>query len=97
MINTFCAFMYKSDDTATLASRLGLTNNTTSRILADTNDLAKLFATSNAVQTMCLLCTGDFMINALNNSSFLAAYNSSQYKSIIDSNEHWAKFLTYFA
>lgn len=97
MVSIYNAFMYKSDDTAALASRLGLTNNTTSGILADTNDLTKLFATFKAVKTMCLLCTGDFMVNALNNSSFLAAYNSSEYKSIIDSNEHWAKFLTYFA
>jgi hypothetical protein len=97
MINTFSAFMYKADDVVQLANRLGLVNNTTSGILADVNDLAKLFATFKAVQTMCLLCTGDFMFNAINNNSFMAAYNTSEYKSIIDSNEHWAKFLTYFA
>ena len=97
MVNTFSAFMYKTDDTALLAERLGLSNNTTSRILSDSNDLTKLFATSKAVQTMCLICTGDFMFNALNNSDFMAAYNASSYKSIMDSNEHWAKFLTQFA
>ncbi len=94
MVNTFSAFMYKSDDTALLADRLGLTNNTTSGILSDANDLAKLFATAKSVQIMCLICTGDFMFNALNNASFIAAYNSSTYKSAVDSNEHWAKFIT---
>ena len=38
-------------------------------------------------------CTGDFMAKAISNSTFMTAYQSSPYKSLIDNNEHWAKFI----
>lgn len=87
----------KADDTATLATALSLSNNTTDTILASSSDIDILLGSEKAVKWMCALCTGDFMAKAIANSTFMTAYASSAYKTIIDANEHWAKFLAMVA
>lgn len=87
----------KADDTATLATALSLSNNTTDTILASSSDIDILLGSERAVKWMCALCTGDFMTKAIANSTFMTAYASSAYKTIINANEHWAKFLAMVA
>ena len=87
----------KADDTATLATALFLSNNTTDTILASSSDIDILLGSERAVRWMCANCTGDFMVKAVQTEAFITAYVSSPYKSIIDANEHWAKFLAMVA
>jgi len=68
-------------------SRLSAYGATISAILANS---ATLLASESGVNAM-LKCTGDFMWSALTNSTFLTAYKSSTYKSVIDADERWAK------
>ena len=89
--------VFKADDTARLATALSLSNNTTDTILASSSDIDTLLGSERAVKWMCALCTGDFMAKAIANSTFMTAYASSAYKTIIDANEHWAKFLAMVA
>lgn len=86
-----------ADDTAMLASLCGLTNTTTSDILASSTDIATLFSTQRNVKILARLCTGDFMATAIGNSDFMSAYSASAQKTILDANEHWAKFLAMVA
>lgn len=46
-----------------------------------------------AVKYMVKRCTGEFMTKAIQNSTFMSAYASSPYKSLIDANVHWKKFI----
>ena len=38
-------------------------------------------------------CTGSFMASFLKNSTAVSSYENSEYKSKIDNNVHWGKFL----
>ena len=89
-IHTF--FIAKADDYNTLASKINVT-------VTDIDDLLNNYSTQllnnkDAVRYMVKQCTGEFMVKALTNSTFKAAYQSSPYKSLIDSNEHWSKFIS---
>lgn len=95
--NIYDMFICKADDTETLATELSLSNNTTDTILASSSDINILLGSEKAVRWMCALCTGDFMAKAVQTEAFVTAYVSSPYKSIIDANEHWAKFLAMVA
>lgn len=95
--NIYDMFIVKADDTAELATRCGLTNTTTDTILASSADISTLFSTQANVANLGLICTGDFMVKAITNSDFMAAYNASYFKSVLDANTHWAKFLAMVA
>jgi hypothetical protein len=62
-------------------------------LVADSASLETILSSSHAVAYMTRQCTGDFMSYAIASSAFLSAYAASPYKTIIDANEHWAKFL----
>lgn len=80
----------KSDDITTLASKAGIATATVANIL---NNSSTLLNNYDAVQWMIKRCTGDFMVRAVTNPTFLSALNSSPFKSYITGNTHWAKFL----
>ena len=82
--------LFEPDDITQLAAYLGV-NPTISDILAVSS---QLLSDIGAVRMM-LKCTGDFMITALNNSTFMTQLNSSAYKSIVLGNTAWNKFYTY--
>ena len=95
--NIYDMFICKADDTAELATKCGLTNTTTDTILASTTDISTLFSTYVNVAYLSRICTGDFMAKAITNSGFMSAYNASSFKSVLDANTHWAKFLAMIA
>lgn len=95
--NIYDMFIAKADDTAELAAKCGLTNTTTDTILASSADISTLFSTQANVTYLGLICTGDFMVKAITNSDFMSAYNASYFKSVLDANTHWAKFLAMVA
>lgn len=95
--NIYDMFIVKADDTAELATRCGLTNTTTDTILASSADISTLFSTQANVTYLGLICTGDFMAKAITNPDFMSAYNASYFKSVLDANTHWAKFLAMVA
>ena len=82
--------LFKPDDFLTLAEKAEITATTIDEIL---NNSEILLNNKDAVNFMLKQCTGDFMITAVKNSTFLAALNDSPYKTIIQANEHWNKFL----
>ena len=86
--------LFKADDIETLAAKAGITNATIDNILANSS---ALFDSEDTVYFMVAQCTGDFMASAVANSTFLNALNNSPYKTIVQSNKHWAKFLAMVA
>ena len=52
-----------------------------------------LLSNEKTVEFMIKQCTGDFMVSAIQNQTFLTALNNSPFKEKIMANEHWAKFL----
>ena len=87
-------FMVKADDWQTLVEKAGITASSIDDILTNSTTL---LSNEEAVNFMIKNCTGDFMVSAVANSTFLTALNNSQYKTIIWANEHWAKFLNMVA
>lgn len=83
--------LFRPDDLTELASILNVSATITD-ILNVSNEL---LANESAVNCMISTCTGDFMISALKNSTFMTQLNSSAYKSKILANPHWNKFYTY--
>lgn len=83
--------MFKADNITPLANILGVSADISS-ILAVSS---QLLSNESACKCMIGTCTGDFMISALNDSTFRTNLNNSAYKNLILSNEHWNKFYTY--
>lgn len=88
------AFFTKADDWATLAQKAGITASSIGDILTNSTTL---LSNAEAVEFMIYNCTGDFMVSAVANSTFLTALNNSSYKTVIQANEHWNKFLNMVA
>ena len=84
----------KEDDFQTLADLAGITAGNIDGVLINSTTL---LSNKQAVEYMIKQCTGDFMVSAVANETFLTALNNSQYKTIIMANEHWAKFLNMVA
>lgn len=83
-------FLVKNDDWTTLANIAGITAASMDDLL---NQSSVFLSFSGAVKFMCLRCTGDFMVCAIQSSTFLNALNNSPYRSVIYENAHWNKFL----
>lgn len=96
-LNLYDLGLVKEDDLTELVSEFSLTNSTADTILASSADINILLGSEKAVRWMCALCTGDFMAKAIKTAAFMTAYASSAYKTIIDANTHWAKFLAMVA
>ena len=87
----YTMFMLKDDDWQTLASKAGITASSISDILTQSSTLLSV---EDAVNFMVSQCTGTFMVEAVNNSTFLTALGQSQYSTEINDNIHWNKFLS---
>lgn len=96
-LNLYDLGLVKADDLTDLVAEFSLTNSTADTILASSSDISILLGSEKAVRWMCALCTGDFMAKAVKTEAFMTAYASSAYKTIIDANPHWAKFLAMVA
>ena len=83
---TYSVFLYKTDS----ISGLSVYGSDIATILSNATNL---FTDVSALNWMVLNCTGDFMINALSNTNFINAMNTSPNKTILLANEHWARFI----
>ena len=92
-INLYEVWLTKEDDYATLASKAGVSASSIDDLL--NNNSSTILNNKNSVKYMIYNCTGDFMAKAITNSTFISAYKNSPYKSVIDANDHWAKFLSF--
>lgn len=88
-----CA-VFKADDYETLAEIADISASSIGDILANS---AKLLSKELAVEFMIKQCTGDFMAQAIQSETFLTELNNSVYKTKIQANEHWSKFLNMVA
>lgn len=86
----YAIFLLKTDDYLTLAKKANITATTIDEILVNSEVLLN---NQKAVDFMIKQCTGDFMASAVMSSTFLTAFESSPYKTLIQANEHWNKFL----
>lgn len=94
--NIYNTFLLKQDDWQTLCTKaeLDASNYDDEVVLcADNNAIATILSNKNAVEYMIYNCTGSFMGEFIANDNCLAILNNSEYKTIIQSNEHWNKFL----
>lgn len=66
-------------------------------LCADANAITTILSNNSAVQYMIYNCTGSFMGEFVSNEDCLTALNNSEYKTLIQSNEHWNKFLNMVA
>lgn len=90
----YFAALLKNDDWESLCEKAEVSAPASlSALLTDNSALTTIMSNRSAVNFMVRRCTGSFMGNAVQSSSFLAAYAASPYKTVIDANEHWAKFL----
>ena len=87
-------FLVKEDDWQTLAGIAGITASSIDDILTNSETL---LSSKEAVSFMIKQCTGDFMVSAIQSSTFLTTLNNSEYKTKIYANEHWSKFLSMVA
>ena len=81
------------DDITTLATKCGSSATTISGLIADS---ALLLSVQDAVYYMVAQCTGDFMLSACADSTFLNTLLSSPYASIVMDNAYWSEFITAF-
>lgn len=86
--------LVKNDDWKMVAEIAGITALTINDVL---NYSSILLSNEGAVTSMCKTCTGDFMVFAISNSTFMTALNNSPYKNVVLGNEHWSKFLAMVA
>lgn len=87
--NIRSVFLAKSDDIQPLADAL-IASPSISAILAKS---AELLANKDLVTYMVYKCTGDFMAQAMANSTFLTALGASPNAQIVLNNQHWKYFL----
>lgn len=85
-------WLCKSDNITDFKNFCGLTHSSISDIL--TYDSSIILGNESYVNYMLTRMTGNFMSEATNNATFRTAYTNSAYKSKIDANTHWHKFLT---
>ena len=90
----YTVFLLKADDWETLTEKAGLTATSIEDILTNAETL---LTNEEAVNYMLKNCTGDFMVSAIQNETFLTALENSPYKTKIYANTHWSKFLTMVA
>lgn len=86
----YSVFLTRADNWDELASVAGLTATDISVLLEKSSTI---LTNKDAVDFMIAQCTGDFMVKAVQNSTFMKALASSPYKEKVYANEHWAKFL----
>lgn len=94
----FAIALLKSDDWATLCTKAGISAPATlADLLSNGTSLNTILSSSDATDFMVARCTGTFMGGAMQSSTFVSALNASPYKSKVQANTHWAKFLAMIA
>lgn len=86
----------KQDDWQMLCNKAGLDANNYDdevALCADSDAITTILSNKNAVEYMIYNCTGSFMGRFVINDDCLTILNNSEYKTIIQANEHWNKFL----
>lgn len=97
-IYCYAVWLYKEDDWESLCTLAGISvPSDIETLLADTDSITAILSKKRCVDTMINHCTGEFMSRAVRNSTFITALNSSPYKTVVQANEHWAKFLAMVA
>ena len=94
---TYNVFLTKPDDINTLCSKAGVAPTDLETLIADTASITAILNSASAVKFMVKNCTGDFMASFVASSTCLALLETSPYKTLVQSNEHWAKFLAMVA
>lgn len=90
-------FLVKQDNWQGLCAKAGIDASAytdEAALCADVSAMGAILGNSSAVSYMVANCTGSFMAAFIASSTALSAYSASAYKSVIDNNEHWAKFLS---
>lgn len=91
-------YLFKPDDWPKLCNVAGITAPATlAELISNEASISSILNSEKAVNFMVLTCTGDFMAYATNSTVFMAALESSPYKTLVQGNEHWAKFLAMVA
>lgn len=89
-------FILKQDEWHTLCAKAGLNSDDytdEATLCADSTAITAILSSKSAVQYMIYNCTGSFMGEFIANDNCLTALNNSPYKTIIQANEHWNKFI----
>jgi hypothetical protein len=92
--------LFKKDDWQTLCSKAGLNPtdyNNENTLCKDTTAISTILSNQSAVQYMIYNCTGSFMAYFVVRETCLTALNNSPYKTLIQANKHWNKFLNMVA
>ena len=102
--NAYCSvynmFLLKQDDWQTLCTKAGFNSSDytdEATLCADSTAIAKILSSKSALQYMIYNCTGSFMGEFIANDECLTALNNSAYKTVIQANWHWNKFLNMVA
>ena len=99
-LSIYNIFLAKQDNWQELCTRAGLSSSDytdEATLCADSTAIATILSNERAVRFMIAQCTGSFMAEFVSNSACLTALNNSTYKTIIQANEHWNKFLSMVA
>ena len=96
-LTVFNLGMVKADDWQALCSVAGVSVSTMDALLTNSSALTSILNNKDAVNFMIAQCTGEFMLTAIQSSTFITALNSSPYKAAVQANEHWARFLALVA
>lgn len=97
---TYAIFLTKADDYNSLCEKAGLDASlysSVSNLVSNSSALEAILNNEEAVCFMTTQCTGDFMVLAVANATFLTFLNESPYKTKVYANEHWNKFLSLIA
>lgn len=92
----FHVVMLKNDDRSTLCTKAGLTPGdyaTDLALCASSTAMTAILANRDSVNFLVAQCTGTIMGEFISSATAVAAYLASPYKSLIDANVHWDKFL----
>lgn len=92
--NIHSVAFFRNDNVTELIAITGLpVPESLDALVADTTALKTIFKNERAVRFMTTQCTGDFMCSVIGNSTALELLQQSLYYTLIQANEHWAKFL----
>lgn len=90
--------LVKSDNWQKWTEIGGITGFTDINALVnDSSSMTALMSNETAVRYMVKQMTGDAMFAILNSEIAMSALDNSPYKSLVQANEHWAKFLAMVA
>ena len=99
-VKVYSMYLVKGDNWQELCTIAGLDQSNfadENALCSDNIAITTILNNEKAVNFMIYNCTGTFMYYFIRNSNCLTALNNSQYKTMIQANEHWAKFLSMVA